>query len=499
MEENLIIETTQGKIRGYSRRGVIKFKGIPYAAPPVGNLRFKPPTPVKPWENILDTANFGPIAPQPPPEYEARYVRNLPQSESKCLTLNVWTKNLDDKSRPVMFWIHGGGFTTGSGIGTDGARLVLRGDVVVVSINYRLGPLGFLYMPDVPDASVNVGMLDMIAALKWVKENIKNFGGDPDNVTIFGCSAGGFAVTTLLAMPLAKGLFHKAIPQSGATHKNSYNPVDGLGNYEDLILKLGIQKGDIKSLRKIPYEELIKNMNRPKWRVRGVVTWGPVVDKDTLPEHPIDAIKNGSAKDIELMTGSTLDEFKLWTAIKTESYEFEGAKLLGKVKRVTKFMDLDENKTKQMIEIYRQRKKAPRDILDAIRTDYEFRIQAIRLAEAQSQHQPNTFMYLFSWKSPYKDGKFGAMHGLEVCFVFNTLWTRDVPMIARKTEETQELSENMMDAWIAFARTGNPNHKNMPEVSPYDIDKRSTIIFDKEITIKGDPYRNERLAWEGLI
>lgn len=499
MEENLIVETNCGKVRGYSRRGVIKFKGIPYAAPPVGNLRFKPPTPLKAWNDILDATNFGPIVPQPPPEYEASYVRNLPQSEAKCLTLNVWTKSLDNKKRPVMFWIHGGGFTTGSGVGSDGSRLVLRGDVVVVSINYRLGPLGFLYMPDVPEANANVGMLDMIAALKWVKENITNFGGDPDNVTIFGCSAGGFAVTTLLAMPLAKGLFHRAIPQSGAAHKNSYNPLDGLGNYEDLIQKLGIQKGDIETLRKIHYEELIKNMNSPKWRVRGVVTWGPVVDKDTLPEHPIDAIKNGSAREIELLTGSTLDEFKLWTAIKTESYEFEEERLLGKVKRVTKFMDLDDKKSKQMIEVYSQLKKTPRDILDAIRTDYEFRIQAIRLAEAQSQHQPNTYMYLFSWKNPYKGGKFGAMHGLEVCFVFNTLWTQDVPMIARKTEETQELSEKMMDTWIAFAHTGNPNHDKIPEFPPYDLEKRATIIFDKEITIENDPYRNERIAWEDLI
>jgi len=500
MGENFIVETTHGKIRGYSRRGVIKFKGIPYAAPPVGDLRFKPPTPVKAWEDIVDTTNFSPIVPQPPPEYEARYARDLPQSEAKCLTLNIWTKNIADKNkRPVMFWIHGGGFTTGSGIGTDGSRLVLRGDVVVVSLNYRLGPLGFLYMPDISDASPNVGMLDMIAALKWVKENIQNFGGDPDNITIFGCSAGGFAVTTLLAMPMAKGLFHRAIPQSGAAHKHSFSPEAGLRNYKDIIRKLGIKKGDIKSLRQVPYEDLIKHMFRPKWRQKGVIAWGPVIDGKILPNHPIEAIRSGSAKDIELMTGSTLDEFKLWTAINTESFEFEEEKLLGKVNRVTKFMDLDESKSKQMIEEYKHSRKTPRDILDAIRTDYEFRIQAIRLAEAQSQHQPNTYMYLFTWKNPYKGGKFGAMHGQEVCFVFNTLLDRDVPMFAKKTEETQDLSEKMMDTWIAFARNGNPNHENIPEFPPYDLEKRATILFDKEITIQFDPYREERQVWENLL
>ncbi|MHA2400408.1 MAG: carboxylesterase/lipase family protein [Promethearchaeota archaeon] len=499
MEEDVIVETIDGKVRGYSRRGVIKFKGIPYAASPVGDLRFKPPAPVKSWDGVLDSLNFGPICPQPPPQIESQYVRNLSQDEADCLTLNIWTKGIDNNNRPVMVWIHGGGFTGGSGAGSDGARLALRGDVVVVNINYRLGPLGFLYMPDVSDTATNVGMLDMIAALRWVKENISRFGGNPENVTIFGCSAGGFAVTTLLAMPSAKGLFHRAIPQSGAAHKYSYDPKTGLENYDDLIHKLGIKKGDIEKLRKVPFEKLIEHMKRPPWRVKGVVTWGPVVDKDILPIHPIEAIKKGYAKDIDLLTGSTLDEFKLWMSISTEPIDFEEEKLPGKVRRIMKFMDQDETKTTQMIEIYKQQRKTPRDILDAMRTDYEFRIPAIRLAEAQSEHQSNTYMYLFSWKSPYREGKFGAMHGLEVCFIFNTLWDRDLPMIARKTEETQELSEKIMDAWIAFARTGNPNHKNIPEVLPYELEKRSTIIFDKEVRIQQDPYGNERIAWDGIL
>ncbi|MFW9939734.1 MAG: carboxylesterase/lipase family protein [Candidatus Thorarchaeota archaeon] len=499
MVENLIVEVSHGNVRGYKKRGVIKFKGIPYAAPPVGNLRFKPPAPVEPWSNVLDASNFSPIAPQPPPNIENRYAREMTKSEAECLTLNIWTKSLDNQKRPVMFWIHGGGFTTGSGAGSDGARLVLRGDVVVVSINYRLGPLGFLYMPDIPDATANVGMLDMIAALKWVKQNIEKFGGNPDNVTIFGCSAGGFAVTTLLAMPAAKGLFHRAIAQSGAAHKHSFDPAVGVSNYEHLIQKLGIEKEDIDALRKVPYEDLIKNMKRAKWRNKGVLTWGPVVDNDTIPEHPIKAIRKGSAKNIELLTGTTLDEFKLWTAITPDQIEINEEKLLKRVNRIMSFMDQDENKATQMIELYSQQRKTPRDILDAIRTDYEFRIQAIRLAEAQSQHQQNTYMYLFSWKNPYKGGKFGAMHGLEVCFVFNTLWDRDAPMIARKTEESQELSEKMMDTWISFARTGTPNNKSIPKVPPYDLEKRATIVFDKDVKIQYDPYGKEREVWEGIL
>ncbi|HEC40371.1 hypothetical protein LCGC14_0753710 [marine sediment metagenome] len=499
MDENLIVETTTGKVRGYGRRDVIKFKGIPFAEPPIGDLRFKPPTPIKPWNDIMDATNFSPIAPQPPPEVEARYARNMPQNEADCLTLNIWTQKLDINKRPVMFWIHGGGFTIGSGAGTDGSRLVLRGDVVVVSTNYRLGPLGFLYAPDIPDAATNVGMLDIIAALRWTKENIDKFGGDPDNVTIFGCSAGGFAVTTLLAMPSAKGLFHKAIAQSGAAHKNSYSPATGLENYEDLISNLGIKRGDIDALRKVPFEKIIQNMKRGKWRAKGVVTWGPVVDKETLPEHPINAIRKGSAKDIAFITGSNLDEFKLWTAISTMPLDFSEEKLFKKVSRITNFMDLSEDKTEQMITVYKQLRKTPRDILDAIHTDYEFRIPAIRLAEAQSQHQKNTYMYLFSWKSPFREGKFGAMHGLEVGFVFNTLWDRDFAMIARKTEETQKLSEQMMDVWISFARSGNPNIPNIPEIRSYELEKRATLILDKIISVEEDPYSNERIAWNGLL
>ena len=209
MENDVIVEITHGKIRGYSRRGILKFKGIPYTAPPVGELRFKPPAPAEPWSGVRDATKYSPISIQPPSNLEALFAEPLPQSESDCLT--------------------------GNGASLDGARLVLRGDVVVVSINYRLGYLGFFYMPDMPDTTANAGLLDMVAALEWVKENVSKFGGDPNNVTIFGESAGGMAVSSLLAMPSAKGLFHRAIPHSGAANKFSYNPVSGIKVYEELI------------------------------------------------------------------------------------------------------------------------------------------------------------------------------------------------------------------------------------------------------------------------
>jgi para-nitrobenzyl esterase len=499
MEENIIVETTNGKIKGYSRRGVIKFKGIPYAAPPVGNLRFKPPTPAEPWSGVLDATNYGPVAPQPPSALENMFSDPLPSSEAECLTLNIWTQSIKDKLKPVMFWIHGGAFITGSGRALDGSRLVLRGNVVVVSINYRLGALGFLFMDEVPDISPNVGLLDMVTALRWVKENISNFGGDPKNITIFGESAGGSAVACLLGMPSAKGLFHRAILQSQASNKYSHNPKTGNRYYENLMEKLGIEKGDLETLRKIPFEEIVNVEERFERIQIGVPRAGPIIDKDTLPIHPLEAVKNGYIKDIDLLIGTNLNETKLWLMWAPEGEEMTNKELKESIDSLIRFLNQGESKSKEMIEIYKQLRKTPRDINDAIYSDSMFRIPSIRLAEEQSKHRGNTYMYLFSWKTPLDGGRFGAMHALELSFVFGILLDRDIGIFPRKTEETQNLSEKMMDTWTSFARTGNPNNKNIPKLTPYDLEKRSTIIFNKKVTIQNDPCGKERLAWEGIL
>ena len=499
IEEKLIAKTTSGKIQGYFNRGVIKFKGIPYAAPPVGNLRFKPPVPIEPWEGILDATKYGPVAPQPPSALENMFSDPLPNSEADCLTLNIWTQNLKDNLQPVMFFIHGGAFITGSGRALDGSRLVLRGNVVVVSINYRLGALGFLYMHDVPDASPNVALLDMVTALRWVKENISKFGGDPENITIFGESAGGSAVACLLGMPSAKGLFHRAILQSQASNKYSYNLITGTSYYENLMKNLGIEKGDVGNLRKIPFEEIVNVQERFE-RIRlEIPRAGPIIDKDTLPIHPLEAVKNGYTKDIDLFIGSNLNEIKLWSMWASEEEEMNTEGLKKSIDSLMRLLKHDESKSKEIIEIYKQLRKNPSDINDAIYTDYMFHIPSIRLAEEQSQHRANTYMYLFSWKTPLAGGRYGAMHALELSFVFGILLDKDIGIFPRKSEETQELSEKMMDAWASFARTGNPNHENIPELPPYDKEKRATIIFDKEVTIEQDPYSDERAAWEDIL
>jgi para-nitrobenzyl esterase len=499
MENEVIVETTNGKIRGYSRRGVIKFKGIPYAAPPIGELRFKAPAPVEPWDGVLDATKYSPVSIQPPSALEEMFAEPLPQSESECLTLNIWTQNMKDEKRPVMFWIHGGGFVTGNGASLDGARLVLRGNVVMVSINYRLGYLGFIYMPDMPGTTANAGLLDMVAALEWVKENISNFGGDPNNVTIFGESASGMAVSSLLATPSARGLFHRAIPHSGAANKFSYSPASGIKVYKELIQKLGVEKGDIEALRKCPAEDfIVPQMNTAESRPGGLRV-GPVVDKNTLPDHPLEAISKGFAKDIDVFIGSNLDENKLFIMWTPKAFELTEERLYKTVNTFMRFTKQKESKSKEIIDSYRELRKTPRDIADAILTDYMFRIPSVRLAEEQSKHQKNIYMYLFTWKSPMQGGKYGAMHALELPFVFGLLGDRDIGIFPGRNAETQKLSEQMMDAWIAFARTGNPNHGNIPELLPYDKEKRSTILFDKEVTVAEDPYGNERKAWDGIL
>jgi len=505
MEKEYIIETSNGKVRGYGRKGIIKFKGISYAASPAGDRRFKPPAPVEPWTGVRDALEYSPIAPQPASNLEMMFGGQRVQNEAECLTLNIWTPGLDSAKRPVMFFIHGGAFVTGTGASLDGTRLALRGDVVVVSINYRLGVLGFLFLPDEKDASSNVGLLDMVAALRFVKENIAHFGGDQNNVTIFGESAGGFAVASLLATPSAKGLFRRAILQSGAAHPLGMNPEAAMRAHEKLVKELGIPRGDLKALRRFSSEEITKAQIAIRPDQSGgfsedrPLRLGPVVDKKVLPEHPLSSIRKGYAKEIEVLVGSNLNETKLWNLLNPEAEKIDEDGLRKGVKAFVALTGKDERRSGKLIEIYSQNHKSPRDIMDAVSTDYMFHIPSIRLAEAQSVHQKDTYMYLFTWQSPFRDGKYGAMHALELGFVFGVLLKAEVGIFPKRDEETEALSGAMMDTWISFARIGNPNNASIPPLPQYNLEKRSTIIFDKEIKIIDDPYGQERAAWDDLM
>ncbi len=507
MEKNIIVDTKLGKVRGYSTRGVLKFKGIPYAAPPVGELRFSPPAPKEQWSGVLDATEYGPIAPQPPSVLLAMFGGKRKLSEADCLTLNIWKPAVKKDKRPVMVWIHGGAFVTGSGADLDGARLALRGNVVIVSANYRLGALGFSY---IPGKTANVGLLDQIAALKWVKDNIKAFGGDPNNVTIFGESAGSVSVCTLMAMPAAKDLFHRVIAQSGACHPMFYHNSRRKEASELLMSKLGIKDGDIEALRKVPVNKLIEAdptneaIERGSAFASNAPTLGPVIDGSTLPEHPLNIIRNGYAKDIELLIGTNQDELKLWSALNPNASKVDESKMLKGMTNLMKGLGQKENKGKQMIKIYQQARGGkesadPQDIIDAYLTDFAFRIPSIRLAEVQCAHQSHTYMYLFTWKSPMLGGKVGSCHALELPFVFGLLGEKNIGIFPSKSEETESISNKMMDSWTSFAQKGDPNHNGIPVWPSYDIEKKTTMLFGKEIKVVNGPLDEERAAWDGIL
>jgi para-nitrobenzyl esterase len=267
-------------------------------------------------------------------------------------------------------------FSTGSGRALDGSRLVLRGNVVVVSINYRLGPFGFLYIPEGPYSTANVGLLDMVTGLKWVRENISLFGGDPENVTIFGESAGSFAVACLLAMPSAKGLFKRAILQSGAPNKFGNRPTIGIKAHENLMDKLGLEMEDIESLIKLPYEKIIDALQAFETMELGAMRFSPVLDKEIMPQHPLEAIRNGFTKDIDIFVGSNLDETKLWSVWR-EGGALKEENLIKGVNILMRLVNQDETQSKELIEAYKTLRKNNRDIFDAINTDYMFRIPSI--------------------------------------------------------------------------------------------------------------------------
>jgi len=520
MDNKIIVNTKLGKVQGYragiekyissfTSPGVIKFKGIPYAEPPINGLRFKPPIPRKPWKGTLDATKFGPIAPRP------EFLYKLPgshyeQSEAECLNLNIWTPNIDEKLRPVMLWIHGGGFFTGSGAHFEGSNLALRGNIVIVTINYRLGPLGFLY---IPDETANVGLLDQIAAIIWVKENIQAFGGDPNDITIFGQSAGAISVCILLTMPAAKNLFQRVIAQSGPPLPADFKPSSRIEATNNLMTNLGVKSGNIEDLRKIRTEkitevhsELLKSMDILDYLSFNLPYFGPVIEKNTLPTHPLEKFKKGFESDSEFLIGSNLDEATTYTATDPNLAMIDDKILVKQTQIYLSALDKDINLADKLINLYKnnngkRKLNTPRKVFDAICSDYAFRIPSILYAELHSRFQKKTYMYLFKWRTPLDNGKYGATHALEVPFMFGNLPEKDerLHIFPKKNEITERLSNNMMDYWVSFARNGDPNCEGLSKWPSYRADKRSTMIFDTKSEVINAPFEYERVAWKELL
>jgi para-nitrobenzyl esterase len=497
-KDNTVVLSATGKIQGSYEDGLYVFKGIPYAAAPVGARRWLPPELIKPWTGVRPATSFGPIAPQNPGQLNIMIGKRgeEPQSED-CLFLNVWTPGLDDSHRPVMVWVHGGAFMMGSGSSLQhpGSTLAKRGNVVTVSINYRLGCLGFLHLKKltggrVPSAGIE-GLLDQIAALHWVQDNIVAFGGDPGNVTVFGESAGAMSIGCLLAMQKARGLFHKAILQSGA---NTVKPLDQAIQLSQILLDiLGVNPEDANTLRSLSAERLISaqvelSAKMLELHIRGAVL-KPVIDGENLTTWPIEAVKSGSADGITVLAGSNLEEARILTAGDKSLATLDKAGLIRRVKQILPVENVIE-----LIESYqsvRAKRGAginPGDILVAIQTDLQFRIPAIRLVEAQSAYKMPAYNYLFNWNSVVPG--LGACHALDVGFVFGML-NEEFHGIGPAADS---LAGKMQDSWIAFARTGNPGCKSLGEWPPYGA-ARKTMILGQDCHIEDAPYDEERRVW----
>ncbi|MFW9949020.1 MAG: carboxylesterase/lipase family protein [Candidatus Thorarchaeota archaeon] len=499
MKRTRIINTKLGRIQGYLEDSIEIYKGIPYAEPPIGNLRFQEPQPKDRWDEIRNCTQFGPIAPQhqhDDPKIE------LPEDED-CLYLNIWTPASDDNKRPVMVWIHGGGFFIGAGSRprSDGTKLASYGNAVVVSFNYRLGALGFLNLPGIPP---NLGIQDQILALKWIKENIEAFGGNSDNITIFGESAGGQSVAILVAIPSSKGLFHRAIIQSGNANPKNFEPERSIEGAEKFLAKLGIIKGDIGKLRNLALNKLMavqKKIVGGLLNVKNSPFW-PWMDGKIIPEQPIEIIRKGNNHQVPLMIGYNENELGFLSDILNNSGGMKKKLILKFLKSSIQKDTISKENLEKLITNYREilQEKYPDNPMifwSEVLSDSMFKIPIIRQLEAHAIHQSNIYCYVFSYKSP----KFGfALHTFEIPFVFNTIDKNDLADGAMEiSDESKKLAKIMMDTWISFARTGNPNNEKIPKWPEYNLDKRIIMklsVNPEIIESNEDPLLK---IWNGIL
>ena len=513
-----VADTAAGKVRGFTRNGIHTFKGIPYAATTEGPARFLPPSRPQPWSGIRSSMYYGPTCPQRPragwldDENAFLFQWDDGQPGEDCLRANLWTPGLDGRKRPVMVWLHGGGWSSGSGQeqpAYNGENLSRRGDVVVVSLNHRLNLLGYMNLAAYGaryGSSMNVGVLDLVAALEWVRDNIAGFGGDPGNVLVFGQSGGGAKVSTLLSMPMARGLFHRAVVQSGSTLRLG-DPERTAKLAAAVVAELELSKATIDKIHSVPYGQLLQaeaaalKKLEPNSRTRGgagsplrrgalaPLGFGPVVDGEIVTRHPFDPDAPAISAAVPMLIGTVLNEQSpSMTHPELESMTEDEMKK----RAAERYLD----HTETIVATYRRAfpNVKPVELLSRL-----FSVRTNAVAQAQlkaAQNAAPAFMYLFTWQTPLLNGRPRAFHCSEIPFVFYN--TDRSAFATGGGHGARALAAKVSDAWINFARTGDPGHPGLPAWPKYDT-AGPVMVFDNACEVKNDPDRELRKAVNGAL
>ncbi|MBS1788336.1 MAG: carboxylesterase/lipase family protein [Acidobacteria bacterium] len=485
------VETTSGKVQGIATAGIKEFKGIPYGASTGGKNRFMPPRKPASWTGVRECFGHGQVCPQTPSSLRSEYGMMIMWDQQNggmgedCLVLNVWTPGVNDNAkRAVLVSFHGGGYATGSGNapGFDGAQLALFGDVVVVTVNHRLASFGYTHLADLgaPPEFANAGVagiMDLVASLQWVHDNIENFGGDPNRVMIFGQSGGGAKTSAILATPSAKGLFHRAAVQSGSSLRFTTRET-ATKAAEQLLAKLEIPKTRIPDIQKVSWQQLLEAQT-------GIAGFAPVMDGAILPHHPFDPVAPSESADVPMIISTTLED----AALSLTNFNLDEAGLK------TILSQRYGDKAEEILAMYRQRypQKSPFLIQAQVFTDAGFRRSAITQAERKvALGKAPAYMYLWNWESPGFGGKFGAVHGIDVAASFYNV--RDT-IVGVGSPGGKVMCERLASTWVAFAKTGDPNNSRIPRWSAYDTTTRATMIFDTDTRVENDPRSEIRKYW----
>lgn len=484
-----VVDTTYGKLRGINIGGIKTFRGVHYGASTAGKNRFMPPQRPEKWAGVRDAMSYGEISPQLPSSPESEYVQAIDwdaHTESglgeDCLHLNVWTPGLDEKKRPVFFSIHGGGYTSGSGNnpGYNGDPLARFGDAVVVTVNHRLGVLGYLHLGDLdPKLAYSgvAGMMDLVAALEWVHENIAQFGGDPDRVMIFGQSGGGAKTSTLLGMPSAKGLFQRAAVQSGAA-LGQRDRQTAAQSTERFLKTAGL---DLDTLRSMPWQDLVT--------AEGARGFGPIVDGEIIPRDSFTPTAPESSAAVPMIIGTTLED----------SARREGGRDLDAAALDRWAQETFDDNARRVLGAYRgvYPNASPYQLQARMLTDRRGRRSATRMAERKAaQGKAPAYLYIWNWPSPAFDGTFGAVHGMDVSLSFHNAR----PLLqGANSADALKMADIMASVWLAFASTGDPNCGSIPQWPAYNAATRPTMLFDLECRVEEDPASELRLLWDEIV